>query len=105
MKYTRDDFVNVSKYYVTQGVHDKVPVEVVLFMMFLIENMKCDERDYFQFFTLKSCKECVEIIHEQEVPEFTEKAKLVFSGTDFGELKVYVIAEDDICTILLNTEY
>ncbi len=105
MKYIRDDFANVSKYYVTQGVHDKIPVEVVLFMMFLIENMKCDERDYFQFFTLKKCDEFIEVKHEQEVPEFTEKAKLVFSGTDFGELKVYVIAEDKICTILLNTEY
>lgn len=105
MKYTRDDFKNVRRHYVTQGVHEKIPVEVVLFMIYLIDNMDCDERDYFQFFTLKSCEECVEIIHEQEVPEFTKKAKLVFGGTDFGEIKVYVIAEDKICTILLNTEY
>lgn len=105
MKYIRDDFVNVSKYYVTQGVHDKVPVEVVLFMMFLIENMKCDERDYFQFFTLKKCDEFIEVKHEQEVPEFTETAKLFFGDADFTELKVYIIAEDEICTILLNTEY
>ncbi len=105
MKYTRDDFKNVTNHYVTQGVHNEVPGEVVLFMLFLIDNMQCEERDYFQFFTLKKHDGYIEVKHEQEVPEFVETVRLHSVDIKFSEIKVYIIAEDDNCTILLNTEY
>ena len=104
-QYTRDEFKNVRDYYVTKGVAELLQPELVILLLILIDTMEADERDYLQFFTLCNKNDYIEVIHEQEEPEYTNTIRFVSNGARFTEQKIFVIAEDNICTILLNSEY
>ena len=104
-QYTRDDFKNVKDYYVTKGVAELLQPELVILLLILIDTMEADERDYLQVFTLCNKNDYIEVIHEQEEPEYTNTIRFVSNGASFTEQKIFVIAEDNICTILLNSEY
>ena len=104
-QYTRDEFRNVGNYFITKGVVDLLEPELVILLLILIDTMETDERDYFQVFTLCNMNDCVEIIHEQEAPEYSNTIRFVTDKASFSEQKVFVIAENDYCTMLLNSEY
>lgn len=57
--------------YLTREVADRVPVEIQILMWNLVEEIKV-KKDYLQVFeVIPNGSEFVEIIHKQEIPEFT----------------------------------
>ena len=100
-----DAFASISKHYITKGVAELLPMDLILMMLILIDSMDAEERDYLQIFKLRNMKEYVEIIHEQEVPEYTDTVKYFCDEVQFDKLRIFVIAEEDFCTVLLSTEY
>lgn len=104
-RYLRDDFRKVNRYYVTAGIRESLPIELVCLMLVLIDDMDCRERDAFQFFKLCKNPDGFALRHEQENPDFSETVNLIGIGEELREMTVYVIAEDDHCTVLLSSEY
>ena len=105
IQYKRDEFKNVKDYYVTKGVAELLQPELIILMLILIDSMYVSERDYFQVFTLCNKNDYIEVIHEQEEPEYSSSIRYVTDNARFTEQKIFVIAEDNICTLLLNSEY
>ncbi len=99
-----------SQKYITSGVRERIPLEILLMMFGSIEFMrrKTDgELDYLQLFTLETVGEdgnyLLSIRHEQEVPE--AKIDIVVSVADPINEKVYIIDDVDHVTMLLAEEY
>ena len=105
IQYKRDEFKNVKDYYVTKCVAELLQPELINLMLILIDSMETEERDYLQVFTLCDKNDYIEVIHEQEEPEYTKTIHFMCDKASFPEQKIFVIAEDNICTILLNSEY
>lgn len=104
-KYKNDAFAGVSKHYITKGVAELLPMDLILMLLILIDSMDVQERDYLQVFKLRNMHNHIEIIHEQEVPEYTDTVKYFCDEVKFDKLRIFVIAEADFCTVLLSTEY
>ena len=97
--------------YITKGIDAEIPVDYQIKILNSIENWRQQKikLDYLQVFKLSVEKDCegknVQVIlHSQEIPEHSEKIK--FQIEDEGiETKIFVIDNDDFCTMLLSTEY
>ena len=95
-----------KKKYVTKGVMAEVPVYLQMLMWGMIENMEVDEKDYLQIFRLSGADEKVQkIVHEQEVPEYRKDYYVPVCEEEVIDNKVYVIDDEDYCTMLLANEY
>ena len=99
-----------SQKYITSGVRERIPLEILLMMFGSIEFMQRKtegELDYLQLFTLETVGEdgnyLLSIRHEQEVPE--AKMDIVVPVADPINEKVYVIDDVDHVTMLLAEEY
>ena len=96
-----------SKRYVTRGVIDRVPSAVQDFLWNLVDNLVARnevEIDYLQVFELGQAENgSQQIIHKQEVPEY--HAVYQFGKVENPlNIKVYVIDDGGICTMLLPSE-
>lgn len=100
-----------SNRYITRGISDEVPVEIVLFLWSLIDELKLKSQgkmDYLQVFELKiqDHPDIVEnqiVIHRTEEPEY-KRSHALLVDTPIAA-KVYVIDSVDYCTMLLAREY
>lgn len=90
--------------YLTREVSEKVPVEIQLLMLNMIEELKV-KKDYLQVFQLKEqCQQMLEIKHKQEIPEFTQTILIKNIGVK-NEMKIYVIDSGDYNTMMFSHEY
>ena len=88
--------------YMTKGVQTEIPFELQLFLWLLIDNLN-EPKDYLQVFRLSASEGVQHIIHEQEEPEYHKECDIKIN--DPVNAKVYVIDDDDHCTMLLAEEY
>ena len=100
-----------SNRYITRGISDEVPVEIVLFLWYLIDELKVTSQgkmDYLQVFELKIqdhpyIVENQIVIHRTEEPEYKRGHALLVDEPI--ATKIYVIDSMDYCTMLLAREY
>lgn len=90
--------------YLTREVSEKVPVEIQLLMLNMIEELKV-KKDYLQVFQLKEQgQQMLEITHKQEISEFTQTILIKNIGVK-KEMKIYVIDSGDYSTMMFSHEY
>ena len=90
--------------YLTREVADRVPVEIQILMWELVEKID-GERDYLQVFELiPNGREFVEIIHKQEIPEFTFSYIIKNVGIE-TKMKLYIIDNGQYSTMMFSHEY
>ena len=87
--------------YLTKGVQSEIPAILQIFMWDCIKVVS--EPDYLQIFRLSDFNGKQRIIHEQEVPEY--KREYLLAVPEPINAKVYVIDDEDHCTMLLAEEY
>lgn len=90
--------------YLTMEVADKVPVEIQILMWNLVEEIKV-KKDYLQVFeVIPNGSEFVEIIHKQEIPEFTCNYIIKNIGIK-TKMKLYIIDNGQYSTMMFSHEY
>lgn len=90
--------------YITRGIQYEFPVVLQLFMWSMIERIDV-HRDYLQIFRLKPIENNKVIIeHEQEQPKYEAKV-IVDKVTLKGDIKVYIVIENEYMTMMLAEEY
>ncbi|MCD8220423.1 MAG: DUF960 domain-containing protein [Ruminococcus sp.] len=95
-------FEKWKKRYLTRGVDTRIPLDLQIFMWDCIDNLP-EERNYLQVFQLSEKNGLQEIQHTSEQPKF-EKTYVVRVENPVNE-KVYVIDDEEHCTMLLAEEY
>ena len=88
--------------YLTRGVDVRIPLDLQIFMWDSIDNLP-EERDYLQVFHLSEKNGLQMIRHTSEQPKF-EKTYVVLANHLVNE-KVYVIDDEEHCTMLLAEDY
>lgn len=88
--------------YITKGVQSEIPVVLQIFMWDCISALP-EPKDYLQIFRLSVSDGKQKIVHEQEQPEF--KREYLLTVPNPVTTKVYVIDDEDHCTMLLAEEY
>ena len=69
-------------------------------------NEEGKELDYLQVFKVRKCKEGIVIEHSQEVPEYKEKYVIDLENIEVnGNIKVFVIDDNEYSTMMLAEEY
>lgn len=100
-----------SNRYITRGISDEVPMEIVFLLWSLIDELKVKSKgkmDYLQVFELKILdnEDIVEnqiVIHRTEEPEY-ERSHALLADEPIAT-KIYVIDSMNYCTMLLAREY
>lgn len=95
-------FEKWKKRYLTRGVDAGIPLDLQIFMWDSIDNLP-KERDYLQVFHLSEKNGLQVIHHTSEQPKF-ERTYVVMVENPVNE-KVYVIDDEEHCTMLLVEEY
>lgn len=89
--------------YLTRGVQAEIPLELQLFMWYLINQLP-EPKDYLQVFRLSVSDDGTQrIVHEQEEPKYHKEYDIDIENPITA--KVYVIDDGDHCTMLLAEEY
>lgn len=90
--------------YLTREVAERVPLEIQILMWNLVEEIE-GEKDYLQIFELipDGC-EFVEIIHKQEIPEFTFSYTIKNVEIE-TKMKLYIIDNGQYSTMMFSHEY
>lgn len=93
------------KRYITNGVHEQIPLDLQLFCWQCYERVKvAGEYDYLQVFELKQVGEQEQQIeHRQEVPEYNQVYQL--KAIHPINQKIFIIEEGNYVTMLLAEEY
>lgn len=90
--------------YLTREVADRVPIEMQMLMWNLVEEIEV-EKDYLQIFELiPNSSEFVEIVHKQEIPEFTFNYRVKNCGIE-TKMKLYIIDNGDYSMMMFSHEY
>ena len=90
--------------YLTREVADRVPIEMQMLMWNLIEEIEV-EKDYLQIFELiPNSSEFVELVHKQEIPEFTFNYRVKNCGIE-TKMKLYIIDNGDYSMMMFSHEY
>lgn len=101
----KDAFEGVKNRYITKGIANTVPAEVIVFIWDMIESMETRPRDYLQIFRFSKVGTGVALTHEQEQPEY-KNTVMLFGNFDIpAGITVYVIADESNATMLLSSEY
>ena len=90
-----------SPKYITKGVQEEIPPVLQLFIWKLVLQLP-EPKDYLQVFKLSNQNGKQKIIHIQEQPEYEKEYILDMAPVTE---KIYVIDDDDHCTMLLAQEY
>ena len=89
--------------YLTRGAQAEIPLELQLFMWYLINQLP-EPKDYLQVFRLSVSDEGTQrIVYEQEEPEYHKESDIHIENTITA--KVYGIDDSGHCTMLLAEEY
>ena len=90
--------------YLTREVADRVPIEMQMLMWNLVEEIEV-EKDYLKIFELiPNSSEFVEIVHKQEIPEFTFNYIVKNFGLE-AKMKLYIIDNGDYSMMMFSHEY
>lgn len=88
--------------YLTRGVDAEIPPELQIFMWQAVDNMP-EPKDYLQVFNLSEENGLQVIHHTSEQPAF-EMTYIIPTDKPITA-KVYIIDDDEHCTMLLAEEY
>lgn len=88
--------------YLTRGVFNTIPPEMVLLLWYLVETLP-EPKDYLQIFELSSESGKQKIVHRQEQPPYEKTLRLDWNAPITA--KLYVIDDEDHSTMLLTDEY
>ena len=94
--------------YITRGANEKLDLRLQLILLSMIDklNEEGKELDYLQVFKVRKCKEGIVIEHSQEVPEYKEKYVIDLENIEVnGNIKVFVIDDNEYSTMMLAEEY
>ncbi|MBI5989487.1 DUF960 family protein [Clostridium perfringens] len=94
--------------YITRGANEKLDLRLQLILWNMIDklNEEGKELDYLQVFKVRKCKEGIVIEHSQEVPEYKEKYVIDLENIEVnGNIKVFVIDDNEYSTMMLAEEY
>ncbi|HBI7120541.1 TPA: hypothetical protein K8N02_003004, partial [Clostridium perfringens] len=81
-------------------------LQLILWSMIDKLNEEGKELDYLQVFKVRKCKEGIVIEHSQEVPEYKEKYVIDLENIEVnGNIKVFVIDDNEYSTMMLAEEY
>lgn len=91
-----------NKRYATRGF-DALDERLKIYMFFMIDTMKVEEKDYLQVFDLyiEGGKQCIE--HRQETPDYKQVVTLDMDVS--AEEKIFIIDDGDHTTAMLADEY
>ncbi|CAM4344038.1 hypothetical protein FHS16_002514 [Paenibacillus endophyticus] len=93
--------------YVTQGIRREVPSFLQLILWCFIESMNAPEKDFLQVFelspTMVNGKTKQRIVHMQEQPPFQQV--YVICARQIVTKKIYVVDDQQHCTMLCSDEY
>ncbi|MCM1165940.1 MAG: DUF960 domain-containing protein [Lachnospiraceae bacterium] len=90
--------------YITGGINESVPTELVLFMWSAINKLKNTRKlDYLQVFDLKAKGKIQVIEHRQEVPPYKKTYNVLRENPITA--RIFVIDDGDHETMLLADEY
>ena len=100
-----DVFDGIQNRYITKGIAETVPGEIIVFIWEMIESMETRPRDYLQIFRFTRIGEGVALTQEQEQPEYKNTVMLLGNFDIPAGITVYVIADESNATMLLSEEY
>lgn len=90
--------------YITREVSEIVPLALQLLMWQMIDGLKV-KKDYLQVFEIRPYKEgLLEVIHRQEIPEFTSTMIINNIGIE-SKMKIFEIDSLECSMMLMNYEY
>lgn len=90
--------------YITREASERVPLALQLLMWQMIDELKV-KKDYIQVFEIRPYKYgLLEVIHRQEIPEFTSTLIINNIGIE-SKMKIFVIDSLEYSTMLMNYEY
>ena len=96
-------FENNKKRYLTRGVDLQIPLDLQVFLWQCIDTMP-EQKDYLQVFKLTVENGLQIIEHSSEQPEFHMEYILAEIENPITA-KIYVIDDEEHCTMLLAEEY
>lgn len=96
-------FEKSKKRYLTRGVDSEIPLDIQIFMWEVVDKMP-EPKDYLQVFGLTEQNGLQVIHHTAEQPEYN-MTYILPTMTKTVTAKVYVIDDDEHCTMLLADEY
>ncbi len=89
--------------YLTRGVDESIPLDIQIFMWETVDRMP-EPKDYLQVFRLTEQNGLQVIHHTSEQPKY-DMTYILTTVTKPVTAKVYVIDDDEHCTMLLAEEY
>lgn len=96
-------FEKNQKRYLTRGVDSEIPLDIQSFLWEAIDKMP-EPKDYLQVFKLTVQNGLQNVQHSSEQPEFNMTYVLT-SISKTVTAKIYVIDDEEHCTMLLAEEY
>lgn len=95
---------NSGQRYITKGIDENVPFDLVTFMWSVIDELKATRKlDYLQVFTLTANKKIQVIERHQKVPPYSNTYNILYENPIVA--KIFVIDDGDHETMLLAEEY
>ena len=100
-------FKSKNNRYVTRGINEAVPKETQFFLWSLIDDQvqKGNTLDYFQKFELKAIEAGQEILHSQEVPQWSQATVMAVPRECCITETIWVIDSGDYQTMLFPENY
>lgn len=97
--------------YITRGINSELPFKVHCIIWRILDefmtNRDNKKIDYLQVFRIYKDKNCIKIIHTQEVP--TYKKEIILNRDDItlsnNEYKIFIIDDGEHSTMMLAEEY
>ena len=99
---------NKESRYITKGANEKLDLRLQVALWCMIDKLNEDgkELDYLQVFKIRKCEEGIVIEHSQEVPKYKEKYVIDLENIEVnGNIKVFVIDDNEYSTMMLAEEY
>ena len=100
---------NKNNRYMTRGIKETLDISLQMMLWQIIDDVKESkevELDYLQVFKIRRSNEELIIEHTQEVPEYNKIYTFnKLSSLVEGDLKIFIIDENDYNIMLLAEEY
>lgn len=100
---------NKNNRYMTRGIKETLDISLQMMLWKMVDDLKESkeiELDYLQVFKIRRSNEQLIIDHTQEVPEYKKIYTFnKLSSLVEGDLKIFIIDENDYNIMLLAEEY
>ncbi|MGL5412200.1 DUF960 family protein [Cetobacterium sp.] len=91
--------------YVTKRIKEELSLDIITFILSRVELIPKENRDYLQVFRIQKIQDTILIEHKQEVPECTWYYYLTEQLVIKERLKLFLIEEGNIRTLMFAEEY